>query len=291
MEHGFYTSKDFLPLVAKASKIGMCSCRSQLPALNGIVIVLGAGDTAFDCATSALRCGARRVFVVFRKGFTNIRAVPEEMELAKEEKCEFLPFLSPREVIMKNGRVSGLQLCRTEQTESGDWIEDEEQVVRLKADYIISAFGSMLKDPKVEEAMAPIKFNRWGLPDLQPETMQTSEPWVFAGGDIAGLANTTVESVNDGKQASWHIHKYIQSTHGHVVDSKPQLPLFYSAIDTVDISVEMAGIKFPNPFGLASAPPTTSTAMIRRAFLEGWGFALTKTFSLDKVLYCTAYQF
>ncbi|KAL1248457.1 hypothetical protein QQF64_021775, partial [Cirrhinus molitorella] len=77
-EQGFYTSKDFLPLVAKASKPGMCSCRSALPELRGTVIVLGAGDTAFDCATSALRCGARRVFVVFRKGFTNIRAVPEE---------------------------------------------------------------------------------------------------------------------------------------------------------------------------------------------------------------------
>lgn len=58
---------------------GMCNCLSQLPKLHGNVIVLGAGDTAFDCATSALRCGARRVFVVFRKGFTNIRAVPEEV--------------------------------------------------------------------------------------------------------------------------------------------------------------------------------------------------------------------
>lgn len=49
------------------------------------MIVLGAGDTAFDCATSALRCGARRVFVVFRKGFTNIRAVPEEVKLKKQK--------------------------------------------------------------------------------------------------------------------------------------------------------------------------------------------------------------
>lgn len=59
--------------------VGMCQCRSPLPELNGVVIVLGAGDTAFDCATSALRCGARRVYVCFRKGFTNIRAVPEEV--------------------------------------------------------------------------------------------------------------------------------------------------------------------------------------------------------------------
>ncbi|CAB1326008.1 unnamed protein product [Coregonus sp. 'balchen'] len=84
VDQGFYTSKDFLPLVAKASKAGMCSCKSQLPELHGVVIVLGAGDTAFDCATSALRCGARRVFVVFRKGFTNIRAVPEEVDIKLE---------------------------------------------------------------------------------------------------------------------------------------------------------------------------------------------------------------
>ena len=65
---GFYTSKEFLPKVAKASKAGMCSCKSKLPELHGNVVVLGAGDTAFDCATSAIRCGARRVFVAFRKG-------------------------------------------------------------------------------------------------------------------------------------------------------------------------------------------------------------------------------
>nr|XP_008958791.2 dihydropyrimidine dehydrogenase [NADP(+)] isoform X2 [Pan paniscus] len=209
-DQGFYTSKDFLPLVAKGSKAGMCACHSPLPSIRGVVIVLGAGDTAFDCATSALRCGARRVFIVFRKGFVNIRAVPEEMELAKEEKCEFLPFLSPRKVIVKGGRIVAMQFVRTEQDETGKWNEDEDQMVHLKADVVISAFGSVLSDPKVKEALSPIKFNRWGLPEVDPETMQTSEAWVFAGGDVVGLANTTVESVNDGKQASWYIHKYVQ---------------------------------------------------------------------------------
>ena len=93
----------------------MCACKSQLPKLSGNVIVLGAGDTAFDCCTSALRCGARRVFVVFRKGFTNIRAVPEEMELAREEKCEFLPFMSPKKVIMKGNKIVAMEFYRTEQ--------------------------------------------------------------------------------------------------------------------------------------------------------------------------------
>lgn len=74
------------------------------------------------------------------------------------------------------------------------------------------------------EALAPVKLTRWGTPEVNTDTMQTSEPWVFAGGDVAGLANTTVESVNDGKQASWHIHRYIQvsqaASSGHLFEFK-----------------------------------------------------------------------
>jgi len=73
-------------------------------------------------------------------------------------------------------------------------------------------------------------------------------------------------------------------------DEKPSalqralLPGFRTAIDDVDLSVRMCGLRFLNPFGLASAPPTTSAAMIRRAFQAGWAFAVTKTFGLDKDL-------
>ena len=67
------------------------------------------------------------------------------------------------------------------------------------------------------------------------------------------------------------------------------LPKFFTAIDQVDASVEMCGLKFQNPFGLASAPPTTTSPMIRRGFKAGWGFALTKTFALDKVRPETTY--
>lgn len=283
---GFYTSKSFLPIVTKGSKPGMCPCKNneELPNLRGNVVVLGAGDTAFDCATSALRCGAKKVFVVFRKGFTNIRAVPEEVDLAKEEKCEFIPFQSPKQVIVRNGRIVAVEFCRTEQNENGDWIEDEEQICRLKADFVISAFGSELHDLDVKRAMEPVKLNTWGLPIVDTKTMSTSVPGVFCGGDLAGVAQTTVESVNDGKTAAWYIHKYIQELHGSTVPNNPQLPKFHTPIDDVDISVEMCGLKFENPFGLASAPPCTTSAMIRRAFEAGWGFAVTKTFALDKDL-------
>lgn len=279
---GFFTSKDFLPRVADGSKKGMCSCKaSNLPTLSGNVIVLGAGDTAFDCATSALRCGASKVFVVFRKGTTNIHAVPEEVELAREESCEFIPFMSPVKVITKNDKITHVEFCRTEKDETGTWIEDFDQIVRLKANVVISAFGSGLQKPEIINAMAPVPLNRWGLPDIDEKTQQTSVKNVFCGGDLGGYSGTTVESVNDGKTAAWFMHCYLQ---GLPFDTEPELPLFYTAIDQVDLSLEMCGVKFENPFGLASAPPTTSIPMIRRAFEQGWSFALTKTFSLDKDL-------
>lgn len=162
-DQGFYTSKDFLPQVASGSKPGLCACKSasnDLPTLHGNVIVLGAGDTAFDCATSALRCGARKVFVVFRKGSSNIRAVPEEVELAREEKCEFIPFMSPQKVIVKDGRITHVEFCRTEETPDGKWIEDEDQTTRLKANFVISAFGSGLNDKDSKKCRMCIYFVR-----------------------------------------------------------------------------------------------------------------------------------
>ena len=70
------------------------------------------------------------------------------MELAKEEKCEFLPFLSPHQVIVKNGRITAMEFHRTEQKDDNTWYVDAEQLVRLRADFIISAFGSKLSDCK-----------------------------------------------------------------------------------------------------------------------------------------------
>lgn len=210
IENGFYTSKDFLPRVSMASKGGLCTCKSQkLPDFREkTVIVLGAGDTAFDCATSAWRCGASKVFVVFRRGFTNIRAVPEEVELAREENCEFLPFMAPRKVFQDDGRITGMQFVRTI-VKDDEVIEDEEQVCQLKADIIISAFGSDLSSKEVQKALQPLKFSSSGC-ITDRKSMATNVPWVFCGGDLAGVAETTVEATNDGKTAAWSIHKYIQ---------------------------------------------------------------------------------
>jgi dihydropyrimidine dehydrogenase (NADP+) len=296
VSHGFYSSKSFLPLVSAGSKPGMCSCKSEdapLPNLHGRVVVFGAGDTAMDCATSALRCGAHRVYIVFRKGSTGVRAVPEEADLAREELCEFLPWSAPKEVILgpDGKRITHVELYKMDTDSEGNCVVDEDQFTRLKCDFVISAFGSELKDDAMRAAVAPLKFNSWGKADVNEKTMAAtgSEDWLFAGGDIAG-SGTTVEAVNDGKTAAWPLHVAVQKACGQAGQSAdiienehfPMLPRFHTEIDDVDISVEVCGVVFPNPFGIASATGATAADMIRRAFEQGWGFAVTKTFGLDK---------
>lgn len=62
----------------------------------------------------------------------------------------------------------------------------------------------------VIEALEPIKFKDSGYPIVNYDTMQTTDPDIFCGGDFAGIAETTVESVNDGKTAAWFMHQRIQ---------------------------------------------------------------------------------
>lgn len=62
----------------------------------------------------------------------------------------------------------------------------------------------------VISALSPVPLNKWNLPKVDGQTQQTELTQVFCGGDLAGSADTTVESVNDGKTAAWFMHCYLQ---------------------------------------------------------------------------------
>lgn len=68
------------------------------------------------------------------------------MQLAVEEKCEFMPFQSPKSVQVNGEKITGMTFWRNEQQDDGSWKEDPEQVLKMKANFIISAFGSGLYD-------------------------------------------------------------------------------------------------------------------------------------------------
>lgn len=120
------------------------------------VLVLGAGDTAMDCATVALRCGALRVRIVFRRGTPDVRAVPEELEGAMHERCELVPHAQPVKFLFRkvtNGktlrRIRAVQFRRTDvddldPPDSQDEDYSAEDLFVLRADCVVSAFGSRL---------------------------------------------------------------------------------------------------------------------------------------------------
>lgn len=112
------------------------------------VLVLGAGDTAMDCATAALRCGARRVRIVFRRGTPDVRAVPEELENVVRERCELVPHAQPIRFIFRKpedgGRVRAVQFRRTDVDPDATDDGDDVNLFVLRADCVVSAFGSQL---------------------------------------------------------------------------------------------------------------------------------------------------
>lgn len=116
------------------------------------VLVLGAGDTAMDCATAALRCGARRVRIVFRRGTPDVRAVPEELEGAMRERCELVPHSQPVRFLFRTSsgvnRIRGVQFRRTDVDVPLDSVDEDEYAADdlfvLRADCVVSAFGSRL---------------------------------------------------------------------------------------------------------------------------------------------------
>jgi len=121
------------------------------------VLVLGAGDTAMDCATVALRCGARRVRVVFRRGTPDVRAVPEELEAAMRERCELVPHSQPVRFLFRKvpgggaDRIRAVQFRRTDvddleplQGSTDDEDHSADDLFVLRADCVVSAFGSRL---------------------------------------------------------------------------------------------------------------------------------------------------
>lgn len=131
--------------------------------------------------------------------------------MAREEKCEFQPFVQPFRVHRdaSTGRVRAIEFQRTFVDANGQWQVDAEQTLRLRADTIISAFGSRIADQQLVEALEPLALDaKSGCAAIDRQTMQADGvPWLFAGGDIGGVAETTVEAVNDGKQAAWFMHR------------------------------------------------------------------------------------
>ncbi|GIW30279.1 MAG: dihydropyrimidine dehydrogenase subunit A [Meiothermus sp.] len=173
------------------------------------VVVIGAGNTAVDCATIAKRLGAERVTMVYRRTEKEMTAYPHEYEFAKKEGIEFRFLTQPVEVLHEGGKITGLKCVRMQlgaPDASGrpapEPVPGSEFV--LPCDQVVKAIGqekpAVAKLLGLETEKGFIKVNH---------EFETSLPGVYAGGDCirAKGSASTVMAVQDGKLAAFAIHR------------------------------------------------------------------------------------
>jgi glutamate synthase (NADPH/NADH) small chain len=177
------------------------------------VAVIGAGNTAIDCATIAKRLGAERVTMVYRRSEQEMTAYPHEYEFVKGEGVAFEFLAQPVKVLAENGAVQGLECVRMRLGEKDAAGRPSPQAIAgsafvIAADQIVKAIGQV--KPSLAE--------RWKLKTEKgfiwvSEQFETSAAGVFAGGDCirARGAASTVMAVQDGKLAARAIQERLVS--------------------------------------------------------------------------------
>jgi len=179
------------------------------------VIVVGGGNVAIDAARVALRSGAEKVTILYRRSREEMPALHEEIEQAEQEGIELKLLLTPSRIIAADGRVSQVECVRMrlgEADESGRRrpIPIEGSEFTMPADSVIIAIGQAAETEFLERFTdGKIQAARGGLLKTDPVTLQTTMEGVFAGGDCVHGSATVVEAVGAGQRAAVQIDKFL----------------------------------------------------------------------------------
>ncbi len=185
------------------------------------VIVLGGGNTAMDCCRSARRLGGHDVKVIVRSGFGEMKASPWEKEDAMHEDIPILNYLVPREFTIENGRLSGVlfQKVKAEYDAKGrrKLVPTGEPDEHFACDDVLVAVGQENAFPWIERDIG-IEFDEWHMPKVNTQTMASTHPRVFFGGDAAFGPKNIIWAVAHGHDAALSIH---QLCSGQPIDERP----------------------------------------------------------------------
>src|SRR5450830_1879153 len=167
------------------------------------VIVLGGGNTAMDCCRSARRIGGEDVHVVVRSGFEEMKASPWEKEDAQHEGIPIHNFLVPKEFTHAKGRRKLVPAGELDQ--------------HFPCDDVLVAVGQENAFPWIERDTG-IEFDEWNMPKVDKQTMASTNPKVFFGGDAAFGPKNIIWAVAHGHEAAVSIDKHCQ---GEDVSKRP----------------------------------------------------------------------
>ncbi len=180
------------------------------------VVVLGGGDTAMDCVRTAIRQGARSVTCTYRRDEANMPGSMREVSNAKEEGVEFLFNRQPLEIVGDHC-VEGIKLISTRLCEADDQGRQRPEIIpgseeTLSADAVVIAFGFR---PSPDDWISKHKIEIDGsgrviAPEQSEFPFQTSNPRVFAGGDMVRGSDLVVTAIYEGRKAAEGILGYLE---------------------------------------------------------------------------------
>jgi len=186
----------------------------NLKKVEGKVVVIGGGHSALDAARVALRLGASEANIIYRRSRAEMLAEPEEVEEAEKEGVKIHFLVAPIHISSENDTVVGIECIRTRLTEKDTTgrrrpIPIEGSEFFIEADHIIPAIG---QEPDFGDLAKTqdLKVSKWNLLEVNPETLQTNIPEIFAGGDVISGPATVIEAVEAGQRAAKYIAQYLQ---------------------------------------------------------------------------------
>lgn len=179
------------------------------------VATIGAGNTAMDASRCALRLGAEKSMIVYRRTEKESPARIEELHHAIEEGVEFHWLTNPVEIIGDDeGWVKGMKCIKMELGEPDESgrrspVPIPNSEFLMEVDTVIYALGTKA-NPIIAQTTPGLKVNKWGYIEVDPETQMTSIPGVFAGGDIVTGSATVILAMGAARKAAAGILKYLK---------------------------------------------------------------------------------
>lgn len=217
---GVYSANEFL---TRSNLMKAYLDNPETPIMKGgKVAVVGGGNVAMDAARTALRLGAEKVYIVYRRSMDELPARREEVEHAEEEGIEFKLLCNPTEILgynnpddardARNGFVTGMKCVKMELGEPDEKGRRRPVVIpdsefEIEVDTVIMSIGTS-PNPLIKSTTEGLEVNRWGGIVVNEDGL-TSRNAVYAGGDAVTGAATVISAMGAGKTAAKAIDEYL----------------------------------------------------------------------------------
>ena len=213
--NGVYSANEFLTRINLMKAYKFPTYDEPMLDLHGKdVAVIGGGNTALDAIRSALRLGARKAYVLYRRSETEMPARAEEVKHAREEGIEFHTLVSPVEFLPDGDGWLGAARCLRMELGEPDASGRRRPVPVAGSEFEIPLSVAVIAigtsaNPIVQSTTPGLGTDKRGYIQASPETQRTSRKGVFAGGDIVTGSATVILAMGAGRRAAQSIHDYL----------------------------------------------------------------------------------